>query len=274
MAFGFSSCNETWDDNPVIKTHEGTLQADFLNTPTMQDQSLMITNDNKTGTLHLTCSQPDYGYAAIATYKVQCSLKEDFADFLEIDQAFTNCAQINPVNNDVAQALEKLSGVKTEADLPLPYQKLYIRLRAYVEQDPEHTEYISNVVSFNSISADYLAIWVADVPVNIYIRGGVNGWGSDPSWQFMTGNEENTWVLNNVIIPANDSFKIADSSWGLNLGGNAGENENAQMIDPEGTVELTSGDNPGHLRFKSEFKGNLTLRLEKGTYSLTIDPTK
>ncbi len=82
VALGFSSCKETWDENPVLQGHEGTLTADFLNVPTLKDQPVMITNDNKTGTFHLTCSQPYYGYAAVATYKVQVSLTEDFADFI------------------------------------------------------------------------------------------------------------------------------------------------------------------------------------------------
>ena len=32
-ALGFSSCNETWDDNPTLATHEGDPVGNFLNTP-------------------------------------------------------------------------------------------------------------------------------------------------------------------------------------------------------------------------------------------------
>ena len=38
IALGFSSCSETWDDNPVLKTHEGVKTANFLNYPAMQGQ--------------------------------------------------------------------------------------------------------------------------------------------------------------------------------------------------------------------------------------------
>ncbi len=113
-ALGFTACNETWDDNPVLKTHTGEIKADFLNNPVLQDQVIMITNDNKEGTFHLTCSQPDYGYAAVATYKVQCSLTEDFANYEEIAQSFYDCSEINPVNADVAAAIYYLSGVKAD----------------------------------------------------------------------------------------------------------------------------------------------------------------
>ena len=191
-ALGFSSCSETWDDNPVLKTHEGEEKADFLNQPQMADQVIMLTNDNQDGTFHLTCSQPDFGYAAVATYRVQCSLTEDFAKFEEIQQNFYDCGQINPLNADVAAALEKLSGVQTDTDLPLSYQRLYMRLRAYIGVEEETTQFLSNVVSFKGVAADYLAIWVSGVPVNIYLRGDfpeASDWGAIPQYQFVTGPE-------------------------------------------------------------------------------------
>lgn len=270
VVLGFSSCGENWDDNPVLKTHEGVQTVNFLNNPVMQDQTIMLTDANKQGTFHLTCSQPDYGYAAIATYKVQCSLTEDFAKYEEIQQDFYNCAQINPVNGDVAAAIEKLSGVKTEADLPLPYQKLYMRLRSYVAQSEENTQYLSNVVSFAGVSADYLAIWVSDVPVDIFLRGGMNNWGNDgiegTEWQFKTGDEENTWVSSVVTIPAGTEFKVADSSWGsINLG--AGD----PTIKPGEAYNLAASD-AGNIKIDVDFTGIAHLRLEKGNYILTLDP--
>lgn len=272
-ALGFSSCSETWDDNPVLKTHEGEQKADFLNQPQMQDQVIMLNNDNKEGTFHLTCSQPDFGYAAVANYRVQCSLTEDFAVFEEINQDFYNCAEINPLNADVAAAIEKLSGVQTEADLPLPYQKLYMRLRAYVAQDEEGTQFLSNVVSFKGVAVDYLAIWVSGVPVNIYLRGGfpdASDWGAVPQYQFVTGPEENTWVTNTITIPAGTEFKVADSSWGpLNAGaGSAGSN-----VVPNTPLVIDNGDNPGNLMMTEEFTGIAHLSLVKGVYTLTMATT-
>ena len=64
-ALGFSACNETWDDNPKLGTHEGDVVKEFLNVPEMTNMSLQITEANATETLTLTCSQPtEYGYAA------------------------------------------------------------------------------------------------------------------------------------------------------------------------------------------------------------------
>lgn len=265
VALGFSGCKETWDENPVYTGHEGVIKADFLNNPAMQEMPIMITNENKIGTFLLTCSQPDYGYAAVATYKVQVSLTEDFAEMQEISQDFFDCAAIKPVNGDVAAAIEKLSGVKTEEDLPLPYQTVYMRLRSFIAQTPDNSQYISNVVKFDQVSADYLAIWVADVPVNFYLRGGMNDWGTPEDWQFVTGKEENTWVLNNVTIAAGTNFKVGDPSWGdMNYGATE------KLVIGE---ELPLVYNAGDINLPSDFTGNIQLRLDKGTYYLLLDPT-
>lgn len=270
IALGFSGCKETWDDNPVYKGHEGTVQADFLNIPAMQNLPLMITEDNKQGNFVLTCSQPDFGYAAVATYRVQVSYNQAFpeGEYIEINQDFFDCAAIAPVNGDVAAAIEKLAGVQDEHDLPLPYNTVYMRLRAFLAQSPDDSQFISNVVHFDKVSADYLAIWVADVPVEMYLRGGMNGWGAPAEWQFKTGAEENTWVVKNVTIDGGTEFKVADAGWGACNWG-AGDNP---TVTPGEEYELNTGNNPGNLKIESDFSGNIQLRLEKGNYYLLLDP--
>lgn len=266
-ALGLSSCSETWDGNPVYEGHDGVLKADFLNNPQLKDQYIMLTTANQDGSFHLTCSQPDYGYAAAAAYRVQLSLTEGFEKYEEISQAFYDCAQINPLNKDVAMALEKLSGVQTDDDLPLPYQTLYVRLRSEIPQSPANSQFISNVVSFKGVSADYLAIWVSGVPVNIYLRGGMNGWGAPAEWQFKTGPEENTWVLSNVTIEAGTEFKVADPEWGaLNLGGG-----DVSDVKPGEKLALSGGGS--NLKIDEDFTGLIQLRLENGIYYLTLDPS-
>lgn len=266
-ALGFSSCSETWDDNPVIKTHEGVEQANFLNTPSMADQNLMITRDNMNGTLHLTCSQPDFGYAATAIYRVQLSLTEDFADFREISEDFYDCGAIDPLNADVASAIEYLAGVLTEDDLPVAERNVFVRLRAFIPQMPETTEYISNVICYKAIGVDYLAIWISGTPVNIYLRGGMNGWDPKPEYQFVTGPYENTWVTGDITIDEGTEFKVADDSWGaLNAGAGAAGHE-VKVNDP---LKIDNGNNPGNLLMTEDFHGFAFLQLEKGVYTLTM----
>ncbi|MCH5234833.1 MAG: hypothetical protein J1E16_06030 [Muribaculaceae bacterium] len=268
IALGLSSCEETWDKNPVLQGHEGIVKAEFLNEPVLGEQTIMLTSDNSTGTFHLTASQPYYGFAAVATYRVQCSLTEDFANYREINQDFYDCAEINPINGDVAAALEYLSNVKNDQDLPLPYQTLYMRLYTYIQQSQENTQYYSNVVSFKNVSANYLAIWVAGQPANLYLRGGmVDGWGAVPEFQFMTGEEENSWETNTITIPAGTEFKVADSEWApINLG--AGDDN---VVTPGEAYALQGGDNPGNLTIKVDFTGKAYLYLDKGNYTLILD---
>lgn len=284
-ALGLSSCSETWDGNPVLETHDGIETKEFLNTPVLENEYIMLSQSNREGTFKLTCSQPDYGYAAVATYKVQVCLEKDFKDayvdedgnevpanYIELTQGFYNCSNINPLNHDMASAIENLNGVRTEDDVPIPYQEVFVRLRAFVAQDEAHTTYLSNVVSYKHIAADYLAVWIVGEAVDLYMRGGMNDWGAVPAWQFKTGDEENTWVLDNVTIGANVSIKVSTATWSTpNLGGDAGENDDSQMINANEKLAMTMGDNPGHMRLKEDFTGKVVLSLENGVYYITFD---
>lgn len=59
-----------------------------LNTPALAEEYYELTPE---GTVNLTWSQPDYGYAAAATYAVQVSLTEDFAAFKELGSTYQLC---------------------------------------------------------------------------------------------------------------------------------------------------------------------------------------
>lgn len=50
-------------------------------------------------------------------------------------------------------------------------------------------------------------------PSGIYLRGGMNGWGADAAWEFVTTDQDNVWVLNNVTIEEGTEFKVADADW-------------------------------------------------------------
>lgn len=270
-ALMLTGCAETWDGNPILATHEGIKEATFLNEPVMKNMPIMITSETQNGTFHLTCSQPDFGYAAVAFYHVQVSLTSDFTTYEEISQDFTNCAEINPTNSDMAIAIEKLSGVKTEDDLPLPYQEIFVRLRSFLPQSESNTQYISNVVSYKAVSVDYLAVWVSDVPINLYLRGGMNEWGSPEAFQFVTGPDENTWVSAVVDIPAGTGYKVADDSWGsMNIGaGDAGGS-----MTPNVPHSVVNDGGSGNLTMDVDFHGYAHLAFSKGKYTLTMVPVE
>ena len=78
----FNSCKEDTEpqyNNPTKFT---------LNTPALAAQYYELTED---GTLDLSWSQPDYGYAAPASYKVSVSLLEDFSESMELNSEYKLC---------------------------------------------------------------------------------------------------------------------------------------------------------------------------------------
>lgn len=56
-------------------------------------------------------------------------------------------------------------------------------------------------------------------PSGIYVRGGMNDWGTSSAWELLNGDEFNTWYINDVTIDQGVEFKLADANWGaVNLG--------------------------------------------------------
>lgn len=243
----------------------------------------------------MTCSQPEYGYAAVVTYAIQVCLDDKFEEnkYIELKTPSFDCAEINPNNHEVAAAMQKLLGIDSEDKMPeeLPYMQLYFRLRSFIapfetsKEDMTEAEaaaagtsvYYSNPVSFNHISSNYYAVWKAGERANLYLRGEFNDWGTGENWQFITAEEDNTWICKNVTIGANMSIKVATDNWaGINLGGNTGEEgDKAQYVKVDERIEMTGGDNPGHMRLDTDFTGDVILQLEGDTYYIIFQtPTE
>lgn len=151
-----------------------------------------------------------------------------------------------------------------------------MRLRAFIPQLEKGTEFISNPVSFDAISADYLAIWVSGVPVNLYVRGDMNGWGAEAgpdaetpgAWQLVTGEAEDSWTIKNITILSTQGFKVADANWGdTNLGaGTEG------TVTPGVPLTLSNAGSSGNLNVKEDFHGDLTVTLSEGIYKILLTP--
>ena len=158
------SCNGPEVENPVLNKPTKLI----LNTPAFQKQYIDLQN---TPTMNLTCSQPEYGFAAAASYFAQVSLTEDFTDFIEIDEAYSKCDM--DVNAEaIAQAICKLRGVTSEDDYTdEPARTVYFRVRVKI-LDYEETEILSNVVSCEKVKG-YFAL---RLPGYIYLVGEPEGW--------------------------------------------------------------------------------------------------
>lgn len=101
---------------------------------------------------------------------------------------------------------------------------------------------------------------------SIYLRGGMNDWGTGEAYQFETVSDTE-WVLNNVSITAGDQFKIADANWGsVNLGG-PGEEDGVVVPVGQDFTLVSGGKN---LVLSQNFTGKMTLTLADGTYTLLL----
>jgi len=141
-----------------------------LNTPALAAQYYELTED---GTFDLSWSQPDYGYAAAATYKVQVSLIEEFTDStsMELSSEYSLCyAQVS--EKEVAEAICKLRGIADEDSYTdEPARAVYFRVRGYIN-GIENSDIVSNVIKLDQVK-EYCAI---QSPGYIYLIGSVGGW--------------------------------------------------------------------------------------------------
>lgn len=280
---GFASCSETWEDNPVLGTHEGDLVENFLNVPEMSKMAVQITEDNQKEVFNLVCSQPEsYNYAASAGYQVEVSLSEDFATpkvegapaSVIISTIFKKCDAINPTRRQVAEAICKMLDIKSGENIPTNYMPVYMRLHANVYTDTgeiiPNTKYTSNTVSFEQVSVAYLAVIVPDQPTGFYLRGGMNNWMNTPtpellaSYEFLTTTEADTYILEYCEIEANTAFKIASLDWGtLNLGMGDDPVKFGDKYKPKW--------NAGDFKFNDTFKGSITLIGKDKTWNIIFD---
>ena len=95
------SCSGPEEENPVINKPTKFV----LNTPAFQKQYIDLQN---TSTMNLTCSQPDYGFAAAASYFVQVSFTEDFADFI---RGKCKCHYLELINSKLLFNVENRTGI-------------------------------------------------------------------------------------------------------------------------------------------------------------------
>lgn len=278
-AVAFCACDETKDDNPVLKTHEGTPVVDFLNEPVMQAQYIELTTENETGSLELQCSQPvEYGYAASVRYTPEVSITKDFSDSRVLSACWsTDCASIKMTNRELAEALCEMLDVKQVSDLPQDYMPLYVRLRSQVYSNMnvpiENTVYLSNVVQFDHVKVAYLAVWVKDVPQDLYLVGTMTEWAMLPEFQFYTGDTKNSWTTKSVSWPANTNFKVSPSAWNSQFNGEAfnGGNSGATLA-VDTPYELLLDKDSGDIPCSFAFTGVVQLVFNNGKYTITLIP--
>lgn len=258
----FNSCKE--DTDP--KYHN---PSEFvLNTPALASQYYELTSE---GTFDLSWSQPDYGYAATALYKVQVSLTGAEESWLECGSEYKTCyAQVKM--SEVAEAICKLRGIESEDDyVDEPARKVYLRVHAYIA-GIEGSDIVSNAIELQQVKG-YCAI---QSPGYIYLIGSVGGWtgpdaanaGSLADWRlFESETAIGSKIYSGVFdMPAGDlifRFYTELSGW------DGGASVGLQVDDSPVVIALTDGAYNGTL---VQGKGSIQISgWEGGSLKITVN---
>lgn len=274
---GFTSCED--DKDPVYQQPTKFV----LNTPALQDQYLELTED---GTFELSCSQPDYGYAAVVNYSAEVSLTEDFANCKEITSKGTGTtAKMTFSSADLALVLCELHGFVDESTFQdIDAEKVYFRAVARLA-GVESSEIRSNVVSLNKVKL-YFAV---PTPDYIWVIGSASAFGgwTEPSEAnsaalagarlFEPQNAIGSKVYSNTFdIPAGDvTFRLyvhltgwdGGDSWGYKVDD---EGTNVELVDGTFTAPLVNGK--GSFTFAGWQGGEMTITADfsSSTPSITV----
>ncbi|BEG98192.1 SusF/SusE family outer membrane protein [Bacteroides sedimenti] len=166
----FTACDSDRDSNPILQDPTTFV----LNTPAYSTSEYDL---EKSKSIELTCSQPDYGFTAATIYSVQISLNNDFKTegaFADLATTYTT-AKMNVDASEVAVAATNLALAegKTEADFPL-ITKVYVRLKAALTNGMGAI--YSNPVTLSNVRVHFaLPPVLLPTAMNI-IGGGIGGW--------------------------------------------------------------------------------------------------
>ena len=176
-----------------------------LNTPIYVSGIYDLKN---TETVQLTCSQPDYGFTAATTYRVQVATQKSFKEFVTLPTSFT-MAKMDVSASEMATALVGLLGVTDEADFPTDPFPVYIRLSAELS-DGSH-KVLSNIIELPKVKS-YFALEPMVMPDNMYLIGNITG-----NW---------SWDAATSMVPV---YGKSGKFWCVQYLGKTGDGKNAEI---------------------------------------------
>ncbi len=282
ILFATASCDSPMDENPVLKTPTKFV----LNTPALADQYVQL---SPTGTVNLTFSQPDYGFAAIADYFAQISLTEDFKEFVEVNSEPSHLCDMDVSSANIAEGICKLRGITTEEGYTdEPAREVYFRIRSTIKNaDVEQSTILSNVVKMNKIKG-YFAL---KLPGYIYLVGEPEGWAGPTAGNKAHYDEwrlfESTDAVGSKIysaefdIPADKAsfrFYTALTGWDADSYGSQEEDNPLDFeFDADGVYVGPIVKGKGSLRFPSWTGGKMLITVDMAKASkmtISIKPVK
>lgn len=197
----FTACDSDRDDNPTLGPSH-TASEFVLNTSAVADQYIQLSPDNN---VNLTWSQPNYGVNTVVNYRVQVGLVQGgnikWSDGY-LDTGTTACS-LNVSGEEIAKALCKLDGFKTEDDyVDMGFREVAMRVAANIKttgsQLVEGSEIVSNHVTFKHLAA------YCNVPTKatLYVIGSCCGW-PEPSGSNKQTLLDGGWYIMETEIGSN-----------------------------------------------------------------------
>ena len=272
---GLTGCSE--DTDPQY--HNPTKFE--LNTPALQDQYYELTEG---GQFHLYCSQPDYGYSAIAQYSVEVSRTEDFATFKTLVNKTPTKADMVYDDADLAVSLCELDGLtKDDADKAdeynaRPASRVYFRAVCELS-GVEGSRIVSNVVYLDKVKG-YFAV---PVPGFIYLVGQPEGWAGPTAgnaahyepWKLKEAdNAIGSKIYSGVFdIPAGQAmfrFYTALTGWDADSYGSQADDSPIDVAFADGVYEGPIVKGKGSFNFPDWAGGQMTIVVNLKEMTLQI----
>jgi len=205
----FTACEDDRDENPILQDPTTFV----LNTPAY---STAVYDLQKSSSIELTCSQPDYGFAAVTVYTVQVSLNNDFTTegaYTTLSTTYTT-AKMNVDASEIAVAATNLAlaNGKTEADFPLT-TGVDIRLKATLSNGA--AAIYSNAIKLDKVRVHF-ALPPVVIPATMNIIGsGIGGWDwatNSISMVPMYDNNGTFWSM--IYVTADGELKFnVEKAW-------------------------------------------------------------
>ena len=269
----FWACETDHSQNPVYQQPDSFV----LNNP---PYAALTTDLQKSTSLALTTSQPDYGFTAVTTYAVQISLDNTWVDatedvpatYAELPTTSTS-AQLSADAVDLDKAIVKLAGWASADDLSGEPMTVYLRLKATVSA--ALTPVYSNAVTI--LVLPYYVELVAALPATYYLVGDCIGDGSwtnttaaigislipmslVPNYEYSEANGTGEFVYTGYF-PAGKGFKLI---------GVPGESTWAEQWGMTNGAFVHNDGGSGNITVATD--GWYTVTLNSATNVLTIDP--
>lgn len=195
-----TACSDDRDSNPTLQVPSSFV----LNTPAYASATYDLRN---TETIELTTTQPDYGFTAATTYRVQVSDQNTFEDensYITLSGTYTS-ARIEVPAQEVAMAMMTLLDVSSEEDVPQDPVPLYFRLHASINSGMYPV--YSNSIELPKVLG-YFALSEISLPENMFLIGSITDWSWDNAYDMVPvhSNPGKFWRV--VYLPAGAEIKF------------------------------------------------------------------